>query len=165
MVTIPVPRGGIFVGVDGSTYANAALRWAVHEAAMRNVPISLVHGLPVAQGRPPGRGSTIGAISSHCASVRSDGYDFGSHAHTNNHIDHMSHISHAGAPPAFQTCSYADNLALAWREEPAKPAVGRKQCLDLGTGVASSLSVAVAAIAAYCLSRSASKSYSRTAAS
>ena len=32
-------------------------------------------------GRPPGRGSTIGAISSHCASVRSDGYDSGSHAH------------------------------------------------------------------------------------
>ena len=50
-------------------------------------------------GRPPGRGSTIGAISSHCASVRSDGSDSGSHAHIVDHIDHMSHISHAGAPP------------------------------------------------------------------
>ena len=56
-------------------------------------------------GRPPGRGSTIGAISSHCASVRSDGYDSGSHAHIVYHIDHMSYISHAGALPAFQTRS------------------------------------------------------------
>ena len=36
-------------------------------------------------GRPPGRGSTIGAISSHCASVRFDGYDFGSQVHEQSH--------------------------------------------------------------------------------
>ena len=44
-------------------------------------------------GRPPGRGLTIGAINSQYASVRFDGYDCGSHAHTSNHIDHMCHIS------------------------------------------------------------------------
>lgn len=56
-------------------------------------------------GRPPGRGSTIDAISAHCASVRSDGYGFGSHAHMNDHIDHMSHSSRVGAPRPFQTRS------------------------------------------------------------
>ena len=45
------------------------------------------------------RTSTIGAISSHCASVRSDGYDSGSHAHIVNHIDHMSHMLRARATP------------------------------------------------------------------
>ena len=31
-------------------------------------------------GRPPRRTATIGAINSHCASVRSDGYGFGADA-------------------------------------------------------------------------------------
>ena len=71
------------------------------------VPVQIqdrVHDPTARTGRraPPGRGSTIGAISSHYASVRSDGYDSGSHAHIVNHIDHISHISHAGAPPAFK---------------------------------------------------------------
>ncbi|KAA8961634.1 universal stress protein [Mycobacterium sp.] len=34
---------GIVVGVDGSPQAQAALRWAVPEATMRNVPLTLVH--------------------------------------------------------------------------------------------------------------------------
>ena len=74
-------------------------------------------------GRPPGRGSTIGAINSHCASVRSDGYDSGSHAHIVNHIDHMSHISHAGAPPAFtkQFCGPLFRLG----EQPGEGKAGR----------------------------------------
>jgi nucleotide-binding universal stress UspA family protein len=41
---------GIVVGIDGSPQANAALRWAVPEATMRNVRLTLVHAaapLPV----------------------------------------------------------------------------------------------------------------------
>jgi nucleotide-binding universal stress UspA family protein len=34
---------GIVVGVDGSPDATAAMQWAVHEATMRNVPLTLVH--------------------------------------------------------------------------------------------------------------------------
>ena len=34
---------GIMVGVDGSAAATAAVAWATHDAAMRNVPLTLVH--------------------------------------------------------------------------------------------------------------------------
>ncbi len=34
---------GILAGVDGSAPSNAAVRWAAREAAMRNVPLTLVH--------------------------------------------------------------------------------------------------------------------------
>jgi nucleotide-binding universal stress UspA family protein len=34
---------GILVGVDGSAAATAAVAWAVRDAAMRNVPLTLVH--------------------------------------------------------------------------------------------------------------------------
>ncbi|WP_407687086.1 universal stress protein [Mycobacterium sp. HUMS_1102779] len=34
---------GIVVGVDGSPDGNAAMQWAVHEATMRNVALTLVH--------------------------------------------------------------------------------------------------------------------------
>ena len=37
------PRRGILVGVDGSAAALGAVRWAVHDAALRNVPLTLVH--------------------------------------------------------------------------------------------------------------------------
>ncbi len=37
------PRHGILVGVDGSAAALAAVRWAAHDAALRNVPLTLVH--------------------------------------------------------------------------------------------------------------------------
>ncbi|MCV7075487.1 universal stress protein [Mycobacterium szulgai] len=38
-------RYGIVVGVDGSAASNAAVYWAAHEAAMRNVPLTVVHML------------------------------------------------------------------------------------------------------------------------
>lgn len=38
-----VTRYGVVVGVDGSTASNAAVFWAAHDAAMRNVPLTLVH--------------------------------------------------------------------------------------------------------------------------
>ena len=34
---------GIVVGVDGSSSSMLAVRWAAHEAGMRNVPLSLIH--------------------------------------------------------------------------------------------------------------------------
>jgi len=40
---------GIVVGVDGSPSSDMAVRWAAREAAMRNVPLSLVHVVE----RPP----------------------------------------------------------------------------------------------------------------
>lgn len=36
---------GIVVGVDGSPPSDAAVRWAAHEAAMRNLRLTLVHAL------------------------------------------------------------------------------------------------------------------------
>lgn len=42
-------RYGVIAGVDGSAASNAAVRWAAHDAALRNVPLLLVHLLsPVA---------------------------------------------------------------------------------------------------------------------
>jgi len=38
-------RYGIVVGVDGSAASNAAVYWAAHEAAMRNVALTVVHML------------------------------------------------------------------------------------------------------------------------
>ena len=38
-----VVHRGILVGVDGSRAATAAVAWAAHDAAMRNVPLTLVH--------------------------------------------------------------------------------------------------------------------------
>jgi nucleotide-binding universal stress UspA family protein len=37
------PRRGILVGVDGSTAALRAVRWAAYDAALRNAPLTLVH--------------------------------------------------------------------------------------------------------------------------
>jgi len=38
-----VVQRGILVGVDGSANSDAAVRWAAQEAAMRNVPLTVVH--------------------------------------------------------------------------------------------------------------------------
>ncbi|AKN17845.1 universal stress protein [Mycobacterium haemophilum] len=38
-----LPHSGILVGVDGSPSSVAAVRWAAHEATMRNSPLTLVH--------------------------------------------------------------------------------------------------------------------------
>jgi nucleotide-binding universal stress UspA family protein len=37
------PRRGILVGVDGSAAALGAVRWAAHDAALRNRPLTLAH--------------------------------------------------------------------------------------------------------------------------
>jgi nucleotide-binding universal stress UspA family protein len=42
-MSTPVKRHGIVVGVDGSPASNAAVCWAARDAAMRNVPLTLVH--------------------------------------------------------------------------------------------------------------------------
>jgi nucleotide-binding universal stress UspA family protein len=36
-------HSGIIVGVDGSSASDAAIRWAVHDAVMRGVPLTLMH--------------------------------------------------------------------------------------------------------------------------
>ncbi|WP_264990618.1 universal stress protein, partial [Mycobacterium kiyosense] len=38
-----VQRRGVVVGVDGSAPSNAAVVWAARDAALRNVPLHLVH--------------------------------------------------------------------------------------------------------------------------
>ena len=42
-MTSRVMQQGILVGVDGSAPSNAAVRWAAQQAAMRNIPLNLVH--------------------------------------------------------------------------------------------------------------------------
>lgn len=39
------PKFGILVGVDGSPESEAAIRWATHEAVMRDQPITLLHAI------------------------------------------------------------------------------------------------------------------------
>ena len=42
-MSAPVNRHGIVVGIDGSAAANAAVCWAARDAAMRRVPLTVVH--------------------------------------------------------------------------------------------------------------------------
>ena len=42
-MSAPVTRYGVVVGVDGSSASNFAVCWAAHEAAMRRIPLTLVH--------------------------------------------------------------------------------------------------------------------------
>lgn len=42
-MSTPIARPGIVVGVDGSPAATVAVDWAARDAAMRNVPLTLVH--------------------------------------------------------------------------------------------------------------------------
>ncbi len=44
-MSTPVRQLGIAVAVDGSTAAHAATCWAAREAAMRNIPLTLVHAV------------------------------------------------------------------------------------------------------------------------
>lgn len=41
----PTSRSGILVGIDGSPAAKYAVDWAAREAAMRNVPLTIVHAV------------------------------------------------------------------------------------------------------------------------
>lgn len=45
------PHRGVLVGADGSPASNTALRWAAHEAALRHLPLTIIHAdvaVPVA---------------------------------------------------------------------------------------------------------------------
>lgn len=42
-ISTPMKRLGIVVGVDGSPASSAAVRWAAHTAAMRNIPLTVAH--------------------------------------------------------------------------------------------------------------------------
>ncbi|OBH13038.1 universal stress protein [Mycobacterium sp. E1747] len=44
-MSTPDQTRGIVVAVDGSAASNAAASWAAHEAAMRNVPLTVVHAV------------------------------------------------------------------------------------------------------------------------
>lgn len=43
-------RHGIVVGVDGSSTSDAAVAWAARDAALRRVPLTFIHVLPMAAG-------------------------------------------------------------------------------------------------------------------
>jgi nucleotide-binding universal stress UspA family protein len=53
-MSAPVTHQGIVVGVDGSPSAKTAVAWAAHDAAMRGIPLTLVHVLapPVVMAFP-----------------------------------------------------------------------------------------------------------------
>jgi len=53
-VSATANRHGIVVGVDGSPAANAAAVWAAREAAMRNVPLTVVHAVKAIVPTYPG---------------------------------------------------------------------------------------------------------------
>ncbi len=42
-MSAPVNRHGIVVGIDGSAASNAAVCWAARDAAMRHVPLTVIH--------------------------------------------------------------------------------------------------------------------------
>jgi nucleotide-binding universal stress UspA family protein len=44
-MSTPVKRLGIVVAVDGSPASNAAASWAAHAAALRNIPLTVVHAV------------------------------------------------------------------------------------------------------------------------
>ena len=44
-MSAPITHSGVLVGVDGSPAARCAVDWAAREAAMRNVPLTLVHAV------------------------------------------------------------------------------------------------------------------------
>ncbi|CUR57242.1 putative UspA domain protein [metagenome] len=66
MNTTSTPAGSIVVGVDGSAYAEAALIWAVDQAALENRPLTLVHAVEpigfMASGTYAGGGIDYGAL-------------------------------------------------------------------------------------------------------
>jgi nucleotide-binding universal stress UspA family protein len=45
MESTQIPAGSIVVGIDGSTWSEAALEWAVDQAALEHRPLTLVHTL------------------------------------------------------------------------------------------------------------------------
>ncbi|MCV7077570.1 universal stress protein [Mycobacterium szulgai] len=56
MALLTTTKHGILVGVDGSAESDAAVIWAAREAAMRRLPITLMHAVaPVVVGWPVGR--------------------------------------------------------------------------------------------------------------
>src|ERR1700752_2698518 len=44
-MSAPVKERGIVVAVDGSPASNAAVFWAARDAAMRNIPLTVVHAV------------------------------------------------------------------------------------------------------------------------
>jgi len=44
-MSAPIKRHGIVVAVDGSPESTAAVKWATGEAAMRNIPLTVVHAV------------------------------------------------------------------------------------------------------------------------
>lgn len=44
-MSAPIAHSGVLVGVDGSPAARCAVDWAARDAAMRNVPLTLVHAV------------------------------------------------------------------------------------------------------------------------
>jgi nucleotide-binding universal stress UspA family protein len=75
MSSMPVPRGAIVVGVDGSPSSDLALDWAVLECTRRGLPLHIIHAFP--DGYPMtniGMGYAIGSLRQNADRVRSDAF-------------------------------------------------------------------------------------------
>ena len=55
-MSAPITHSGVLVGVDGSPAARCAVDWAARDAAMRNVPLTLVHAVQPLGPRCPADG-------------------------------------------------------------------------------------------------------------
>ncbi|MGE0170332.1 universal stress protein [Nocardioides sp.] len=66
MNTTGIPAGSIVVGVDGSSYSDEALDWAVEQAALEQRPLTIVHTIEpvgfIAAGTYAGGGIDYGAL-------------------------------------------------------------------------------------------------------
>jgi nucleotide-binding universal stress UspA family protein len=82
MSSMPVPRGAIVVGVDGSPSSDLALDWAVLECTRRGLPLHIIHAFP--EGYPMtnvGVWYAIGSLRQNADRVRADA---SAHAHRAN---------------------------------------------------------------------------------
>lgn len=116
MSTIP-KRPGVVVGVDGSSSARSALRWAARDAAIREVPLTVVSALPPLVGSRMPAPVPMGVIDWERESAQRilDDAVRLAKSHTNGALD-ISAVMHSGAAvPALVDLSDGADLVVVGR--------------------------------------------------